>query len=56
MIVVGTSLTVYPASSFVRYFKGKYLVIINNNKTNYDGKADLVIHKRIGNVFKQLKI
>ena len=56
LIVVGTSLTIYPASSFVRYFKGKYLVIINNNKTNYDGKADLVIHKRIGNVFKQLKI
>lgn len=56
LIVVGTSLTVFPASSFVRYFKGKYLVIINNNKTNYDGKADLVIHNRIGNVFKQLKI
>ena len=56
LIVAGTSLTVYPASSFVRYFKGKYLVIINNDETNYDGIADLVIHKRIGDVFKQLKI
>ena len=56
LIVAGTSLTVYPASSFVRYFKGKYLVIINNDETNYDGMADLVIHKRIGDVFKQLKI
>ena len=56
LIVTGTSLTVYPASSFVRYFKGKYLVIINNDETNYDGIADLVIHKRIGDVFKQLKI
>lgn len=56
LIVAGTSLTVYPASSFVRYFKGKYIVIINNDETNYDGIADLVIHKRIGDVFKQLKI
>lgn len=56
LIVAGTSLTVYPASSFVRYFKGKYLVIINNDKTSYDGMADLVIHDRIGNVFSKLKI
>ena len=55
LIVVGTSLTVYPASSFVRYFKGKYLVIINNDKTSYDGMADLVIHARIGDVFNKLK-
>ena len=56
LIVAGTSLTVYPASSFVRYFKGKYLVIINNDKTSYDGMADLVIHDKIGNVFSKLKI
>lgn len=54
LIVAGTSLTVYPASSFIRYFNGKYLVIINNDKTNYDDKADLVIHDKIGNVFKEL--
>ena len=54
--MAGTSLTVYPASSFVRYFKGKYLVIINNDKTSYDGMADLVIHARIGDVFSKLKI
>ena len=56
LIVAGTSLTVYPASSFVRYFNGKYLVIINNDKTSYDGMADLVIHDKIGNVFNKLKI
>ena len=56
LIVAGTSLTVYPASSFVRYFNGKYLVIINNDKTSYDGMANLVIHDKIGNVFKKLKI
>lgn len=56
LIVAGTSLTVYPASSFVRYFKGKYLVIINNDKTGYDGMADLVIHGKIGDVFKKLRV
>ena len=56
LIVAGTSLTVYPASSFVRYFKGKYLVIINNDETNYDDMANLVIHKRIGDIFKKIKI
>ena len=31
MIVAGTSLTVEPASSLLRIFNGKHLVIINNS-------------------------
>lgn len=54
LIVAGTSLTVYPASGFIRYFKGKYLVIINKDKTSYDEVADLVINDSLGNVFKYL--
>lgn len=54
LIVAGTSLTVYPAASFIRYFKGKNLVIINNDKTPSDNLADLVINDSIGNVFKKL--
>ena len=56
LIVAGTSLTVYPASGFVKYFKGKYLVIINNDKTNYDKFATMTIHDKVGNVFSKLKI
>ncbi len=56
LIVAGTSLTVEPASSLVRYFKGKNLVIINQTKTNYDYIADLVIHDSLGNIFKNLTI
>lgn len=56
LIIAGTSLTVYPASSFIRYFKGKYLVIINNDKTDYDVLADIIIHDKIGNVFKKINI
>ena len=55
LIVAGSSLTVYPASSFIRFFRGKHLVIINNDITDYDTIADLVIRDRIGNVFSKLK-
>ncbi len=55
LIVAGTSLTVYPASYMVNYFRGKYLVIINLDKTDYDYKADLVINKKLGEVFSKLK-
>lgn len=52
LIVGGTSLAVYPAASFVQYFGGKYIVIINKTKTPYDNNADLVIHESIGRVFE----
>lgn len=56
LIVAGTSLTVYPASGLINYFKGKYLVIINNDTTNYDDKASLVINDNLKNVFSKLKL
>ena len=55
LIVAGTSLTVEPASSMIRFFNGKYLVIINMDKTNYDNIADLVINKPLGEIFSKLK-
>lgn len=54
LIVAGTSLSVYPASGLVSLFRGKYLVIINNDKTRYDSGADLVINRRLSDVFEQL--
>ena len=54
MIVVGTSLVVYPAAGFIRYFKGKNLVLINKDKTPYDNSADLVINDDITRVVKKL--
>lgn len=52
LIVGGTSLAVYPAATFVRYFRGKYIVIINKTETDYDNNADLVIRENIGEFFK----
>ena len=54
LIVAGTSLTVYPAASLIKYFKGKYLVLINKDKTIYDNFADLVINESLGKVFKEI--
>jgi len=52
LIVIGTSLTVSPASDMINVFNGKYLVIINKDKTPYDTKANLVINDSLDNIFK----
>lgn len=55
LIVVGTSLTVYPAAGFIRYFRGKYLVVINKDETSYDNMCDLVINEDIIKVINNIK-
>jgi len=55
LIIGGTSLNVYPAASFIRYFKGKNMVLINKDSTNYDDMCDLVIHDSLGKVFNKIK-
>ena len=55
LIVGGTSLAVYPAASFIEYFHGKYVVIINKSETSYDKRADLVIADSIGKVLKNIE-
>ena len=54
LIVMGTSLTVYPASGLVNLFKGRYLVILNKEKTPYDYKADLVINDKLSKIINKL--
>ena len=55
LIVGGTSLLVRPASLLVNYYNGDNLVIINKEKTPYDSMANLVIHEKLGKVFKKIK-
>lgn len=54
LIVAGTSLTVWPASGLINYFKGRNLVLINRDATPYDNKADLVINDSLGKVFNEI--
>lgn len=53
LIVGGTSLNVYPAASFVQYYRGDRLVLINKSETPYDGYANLLIHDSIGKVLSE---
>lgn len=54
LIIGGTSLVVYPAAGFIRYFTGNNLVMINRTETSADSAANLVLHQNLGTVFNQL--
>ena len=56
LIVCGTSLNVYPAAGFIRYFRGKHLAIVNRDATPYDNNCDIVIHDDLVKTFNQLHI
>lgn len=57
LIIGGTSLTVYPAAGFIRYFGGKHIVVINRDeiKVNLDEEKDIMIFDSLGNVFSQVE-
>lgn len=54
LIVGGTSLNVYPAAGFIRFFKGKHLILMNKSETSMDYLATKIIRKPIGEVFEEL--
>ena len=54
LIIGGTSLTVYPSSGLISYFRGKNLVLINRDVTPFDHLASLVINDSLGNVFSNI--
>jgi len=56
IIVIGSSLVVYPAASIPMYAKGSgaRLVIINNTPTPCDSDADVVIHHSAGEVMEKI--
>ena len=56
LIIGGTSLIVYPAASYINYFRGKNLVVINKSDTARSVDATLVINDPIGEVLGQIKV
>ena len=58
LIIGGTSLRVYPAASYVHYFRGKHLVVINREELDVklDVENDLFICGSLGEVFGELNI
>lgn len=53
LIVGGTSLVVYPAAYLVDYFKGRYLILINQTPTNQDSRATVVYRDSIAKVLAE---
>lgn len=56
LIIGGTSLVVYPAAGLIDYFQGNHLVLINQSATNADGRADLILKEKIGEVLGQIQV
>lgn len=54
LIIGGTSLSVYPAAGFIRYYSGSKLVLINKSSTPLDSEADLLITDSLGEVMGSL--
>lgn len=55
LVVVGTSLTVYPAASFTGYFRGETLAVINRDPTPIDRKARYAIYGDAAEIAEQLR-
>lgn len=53
LIIVGTSLTVYPAAYYIEYFKGKNLIILNETPTPRDSMANLIIREKFAKVMEE---
>ena len=55
LVVMGSSLVVHPAASFIDYFNGEQLVIINKDPTPYDNQASFLFHTDMVQIVEQLK-
>ena len=55
MIIIGTSLVVYPAASYVRCFSGDHLILINKSETAYDSMAEMAFYEDVVDVVAALE-
>ena len=56
LIIGGTSLAVYPAASFIDYYRGERLVLINKSSTPRDRSADLLLQGSIGDILDSITV
>lgn len=55
LIVVGTSLTVYPAASYLYYFRGKNIIVINKSQVTLNMDNVLYFNEDVEKVIKELE-
>jgi len=56
LIVAGTSLSVEPAASFLDYFHGKQLVVINREAIPADRRATLVLRGNVAEIMDEIEV
>lgn len=54
LLVIGTSLAVYPAAGLLNYYRGNKLVIINMSPTPYDSRASVLIRDKAGKAMSSI--
>ncbi|MBQ7307853.1 MAG: NAD-dependent protein deacylase [Clostridia bacterium] len=54
LIIAGTSLSVYPAASFIDYYEGKNIVLINLSPTLKDNQATILFNQKVGEVLESV--
>ena len=55
LIIIGTSLSVYPAAGFIDYFKGRHLIVLNKGEIYTSIKDALIINDDIINIINELQ-
>ena len=54
LIIAGTTLVVQPAASFINYYSGNKLILINLSEVPNEKYIDYVIHDKVGKVFSEI--
>ncbi len=55
VVIIGTSLMVYPAASYLQYYQGDNIAVINKEATSSDNGAKVVLHEDIVKVIEELQ-
>ena len=54
LIIAGTTLIVQPAASFVNYYNGKKLILINLSEVPNESRINYIIRDKVGKVFSEI--
>lgn len=54
LIIAGTTLIVQPAASFVNYYRGHKMILINLSSVPGESNIDYVLHEKVGEVFSEI--
>ena len=55
LIIIGTSLSVYPAAGFIDYFNGRHFIVLNKGEIYTSIKDALIINDDIINIINELQ-